>query len=120
MSGGPKDPREQAFNAGVGSRVNAHRKMAGMTQVELAETALLGRGSIAMIETGRQGASPFQLAALAKALHVEVDELVPRIEPLPPLVKVEIRTRHPESYELLNHEDGTRWVIVDGKWQAKP
>ena len=37
-----------------------------------------------------------------------------------PIVVVEVRTHHPEDYELINHLDGTHWVIVDGHWKWKP
>lgn len=37
----------------------------------------------------------------------------------PPIVTVCISTRHPQDYELTNHADGTRWVIVDGHWQRR-
>ncbi len=35
-----------------------------------------------------------------------------------PLVTVTITTRHPEHYELYNHNDGTSWVIHEGAWRA--
>jgi hypothetical protein len=38
----------------------------------------------------------------------------------PPLTTVQVSTRHPQDYELLNHEDGSRWVIRDGTWKRAP
>lgn len=33
-----------------------------------------------------------------------------------PLTTVQVRTRNPEHYELINHADGTRWRIQNGHW----
>lgn len=33
------------------------------------------------------------------------------------LIRIEITTRHPENYVLVNVADLSRWVIEDGQWK---
>ena len=35
----------------------------------------------------------------------------------PPLVVVTVSTRHPDKWELIDHETGEHWRIVDGNWR---
>lgn len=36
------------------------------------------------------------------------------------LVTVTVSSRHIEDYELINHADGTRWRVRNGRWVAAP
>lgn len=38
----------------------------------------------------------------------------------PAMTTVQVSTRHPEDYTLVNGRDGTRWAICDGQWRAAP
>jgi hypothetical protein len=37
-----------------------------------------------------------------------------------PVTYMAVRTQHLQDYELINHEDDTRWVIADLRWKRKP
>jgi len=43
-----------------------------------------------------------------------------RIEDGPDMVSTVVRTRHPDDYVLVNLRDGSKWIIVDGKWRRSP
>lgn len=56
-------------------RLRQLRKAAGLTQEQLAARAGISRSHLAEIETGAQPANTRRLAALAKALEVQVEDL---------------------------------------------
>ena len=60
----------------ISEKVKALRKSKGLTQEQLADKAGLGHNSISIIETNRQEISVKTLAAIAKALEVNPQELV--------------------------------------------
>lgn len=117
-----KDEAEKAFDQYVGDRVRAIREERGLTQAEVADALGFTRATMNAIETGRSGASSFKLVRIAKVLGCRGADLVPPTDDVPvrpPQVTVQVRTRHPEDYELINHADGTRWRISsEGQWVA--
>jgi transcriptional regulator with XRE-family HTH domain len=65
------------FYEEVGRRLRRARTEAGLTQQQLAEAVELSRASIANIEAGRQPFPTHMLFALARALSVPVENLLP-------------------------------------------
>jgi len=66
----------------VGPQVRRLRSAAAISQDDLAARCTrqgfdIGRGTISHIETGVRGVSDLEMVLLAKALRVELDELVP-------------------------------------------
>lgn len=57
-------------------RLRHARRLAGMSQVELAKAAGLDRGSVSRLEVGHRGAQPGTTRRLAEALGVEVEALL--------------------------------------------
>lgn len=55
------------------------REYRGLTQSQLAETAGVGQSYIAMIEKGERRGSVTKLSAIARALKVNVDDLIPSV-----------------------------------------
>ena len=64
-------------NITFGALIIARRKLAGMTQAELAEKAVITRGQIANIETDRSDIPLKTLARIADALGCSMKDLVP-------------------------------------------
>lgn len=62
-------------DAHIGARIASHRKLAGFTQRELAEHAHLSLGAIRKIERGERVPTHGVLTAVARALHVTVEDL---------------------------------------------
>ncbi len=62
----------------IGKLVRTERERAKLTQDELAHRVGLTRTSISNIESGRQKIQVHTLYALAEALHVSADTLLPR------------------------------------------
>lgn len=60
---------------GVGRRVRTVRKLAGLTQEQLANRAYVSASLVRHVEQGRMPASPAFVAAAARALRVSVPEL---------------------------------------------
>lgn len=60
-----------SFNKLIGARVRKLRRVAPMTQGELAKTARLSRSAIASIETGRQAMTAYQIYSIATALKLK-------------------------------------------------
>ncbi|MGH4026383.1 MAG: helix-turn-helix domain-containing protein [Pseudonocardiaceae bacterium] len=66
---------EKAPEGAVGQRVAAQRKLAGMTQYQLADRAHVSKSLVSQVERGAVPASPSFTAAIARALHVDVEVL---------------------------------------------
>jgi transcriptional regulator with XRE-family HTH domain len=60
-----------------GARVRAQRDALNLTQLELSSRIGLTRGSVANIEAGRQSVLLHQLLAIASALQVTPEQLLP-------------------------------------------
>ncbi|MFI1013494.1 helix-turn-helix domain-containing protein [Streptomyces sp. NPDC020965] len=59
----------------IGARIADHRKLRQLTQTGLAQRAFVSRGTIAKVEAGLSPASPAVVAAVARALEVDVTVL---------------------------------------------
>ncbi|MGH3909776.1 MAG: helix-turn-helix domain-containing protein, partial [Pseudonocardiaceae bacterium] len=66
---------EKAPDGAVGHRVAVQRKLAGLTQQQLATRAHVSKSLVSHVERGTLPASPAFTAAVAQALGVEVDTL---------------------------------------------
>ena len=66
----------------LGERVRRFRAAAGLTQVELARAADIGRVTLVRLENGEQNPRFRTLTAIAHALGVDVPELLVEPEPL--------------------------------------
>jgi transcriptional regulator with XRE-family HTH domain len=98
------------FYVRLGEIIQARRKALGMKQKNLADAVAMSRGSLANIETGRQGVLVHQLYKFAKALEMQPHELLP-----PPTD----RERSPELNKLmpsdlnLKQQDQLAGLIAD-------
>ena len=61
---------------------------AALTQSELAQLSGISQPNVSAMMNGKLGASPERVAALAKALRMEPDELMPEVDPNAPLPAV--------------------------------
>lgn len=57
------------------NRLREHRNRRGLTQIELAKIADVGRATIADLEAGKRGAYQSTVSKLARALKVKPHEL---------------------------------------------
>ncbi|MFJ9806596.1 helix-turn-helix domain-containing protein [Streptomyces wuyuanensis] len=78
------DEDQRAFDQAMGSRVRQARLRVNLTQELLARKAGVSRASITNIEKGIQAPPPYRLARIARALSVEVAELLPPLSELVP------------------------------------
>ena len=60
----------------LGGRIKGHREAAGLTQVELSTRAGIGRVTLTRIEKGKHSPRTETLTAIARALGVEVEDLI--------------------------------------------
>ena len=60
----------------LGSRIRERRETAGLTQAELSSRAEIGRVTLTRIETGEHSPRTETLMAIARALEVEVEDLI--------------------------------------------
>ncbi|MFF7411681.1 helix-turn-helix domain-containing protein [Streptomyces lydicus] len=65
---------------GVGPRIAYERRIAGLTQAELARAAEVSLGAIRKIERGERGVSDAVLEAIADALDIDPARLLPHTE----------------------------------------
>ncbi|MGW0807079.1 helix-turn-helix domain-containing protein [Nonomuraea sp. NPDC002799] len=61
--------------AGIGPRIAEARKLAGLTQEGLALLIPCSKSLVSQVERGSKPATPWYIAAVARALHVDVTEL---------------------------------------------
>jgi len=71
----------------IGSVIRRRRKQLTMKQETLANQLAISRGSLANIETGRQGILVHQLYRFAEALKLAPTDLLPPAENLSPLAE---------------------------------
>ncbi len=62
-------------DSSIGRRIAFARKQRGLTQLGLSKAANVSKSLISHVETGSMPATPTLVAAVARALHVEVTEL---------------------------------------------
>lgn len=99
---------EKAFFKQLGTRVAGFRKSATITQVQLAETLNVSQQTVASWEVGRRGVPVATLPALARALSVNVENLIgekappSKRGPAPQIQqKIERLTRLPKAKQKL-------------------
>ena len=76
------DVEKQQTRDRIGARIVMLRKQAGMTQEELANRAGLQRTHVGRIEAGRYAVTLETVQAIAQALGMTVDIVVPKLEGL--------------------------------------
>jgi transcriptional regulator with XRE-family HTH domain len=95
----------QQLYVAVGDLIRKHRKQAKLTQEQLADVVGLARTSITNIERGRQHLPLHQLYAIASALSVTPDMLIPS------LGEVEIPKRLAKALPPGANDALTSWVL---------
>lgn len=70
----------------IGRRIAELRRERGINQEELAELAMLHRVTVAKYETGQVEPGALAIGRIADALGVSADELLCRVDKLPPFV----------------------------------
>ncbi len=63
----------------LGSRIRRRRKLAGWTQVQLAEKIGIDRSFLADVERGKRNISILNLDLIAKALKVSLSQLLTKL-----------------------------------------
>ena len=69
----------------IGQRIATLRKLAGLSQEQLAERAGIGRGHLSRIEAGKYEVTLWIVQAIAEALGMTVDIIDERLRDLAPL-----------------------------------
>ena len=82
------DEQKQATRDRIGQRIAALRKLAGMSQEQLAANAGLQRTHISRIEAGKYAVTLETIQAIAEALDMTVDIVDPRLEGLAKLTRI--------------------------------
>lgn len=72
------------INYTLGRNIQAARKAANLSQIDLAKAIGCTRANIAHIECGRQRASFVQVCTIAQVLRVSLNDLYPPIGPQAP------------------------------------
>ncbi len=79
----PRRPQDRDLLAAVGARIKSARQRAGLSQEDLAAAADLAPHSVSRFETGHLAATLTTFAAIARALGVELADLVDVEAPMP-------------------------------------
>ena len=79
------DTQKQQTRDRIGQRIAALRKLAGMSQEQLAERAGLQRTHVSRIEAGKYAVTLETIQAIAEALGMTVDIVDSRLTDLAPL-----------------------------------
>ena len=82
------DEQKQATRDRIGQRIATLRKLAGMSQEQLAANAGLQRTHISRIEAGKYAVTLETIQAIAEALDMTVDIVDPRLEGLAKLTRI--------------------------------
>lgn len=72
----------------VGKRISELRRERGYSQDQLAEMAMVSRVTLARYETGVIEPGAFAVSRIADALGVSTDELLCRVDKLPPFINI--------------------------------
>ena len=88
MTDEQKQEKKQAINQRMGQRIATLRKLAGLSQEQLAERAGIGRGHLSRIEAGKYEVTLWIVQAIAEALGMTVDIIDPGLQDLAPLKKL--------------------------------
>lgn len=59
-----------------GEKLKQHRKLNGLTQVELAKKLEIGKSTLAMYETDKREPNVLMIKKISKTLNVSADELI--------------------------------------------
>lgn len=82
------DEKKQQTRERIGNRIAALRKLAGMTQEDLALRAGIQRTHLGRIENGKYAVTLETLQAIAEALYMTVDVVDTALANLAPLKKL--------------------------------
>ena len=82
------DEKKQQTRERIGNRIAALRKLAGMTQEDLALRAGIQRTHLGRIENGKYAVTLETLQAIAEALYMTVDVVDTDLADLAPLKKL--------------------------------
>ena len=82
------DEQKQATRDRIGQRIAALRKLAGLSQEQLAERAGLQRTHVSRIEAGKYAVTLETIQAIAQALGMTVDIIDTRLTNLAPLERL--------------------------------
>jgi transcriptional regulator with XRE-family HTH domain len=82
------DEQKQATRDRIGQRIATLRKLAGMSQEQLAANAGLQRTHISRIEAGKYAVTLETIQAIAEALDMTVDIVDTRLEGLAKLTRI--------------------------------
>ena len=82
------DTQKQQTRDRIGQRIAALRKLAGMSQEQLALRARLQRTHISRIEAGKYAVTLETIQAIAEALGMTVDIVDERLRDLAPLIRM--------------------------------
>lgn len=76
------------MDSDIGKRIAQIRRERGYNQEQLAEMSMLNRVTLARYETGAIEPGAFALSRIADALGVSTDELLCRVDKLPPFIHI--------------------------------
>ena len=77
--------KKTQFNLRIGRRIAALRKLAGMSQEQLADRAGLQRTHVSRIEAGKYDVTAYTVQLIAEALGMTVDIIDQRLADLAPM-----------------------------------
>ena len=77
--------KKTQFNLRIGRRIATLRKLAGMSQEQLAERAGLQRTHVSRIEAGKYDVTAYTVQLIAEALGMTVDIIDQRLADLAPM-----------------------------------
>ena len=85
MTDEQKQEKKQAINQRMGQRITSLRKLAGLSQDQLADKAGIGRTHLSRIEQGKYDVTFWIVQAIAEALGMTVDIIDERLADLTPM-----------------------------------
>lgn len=80
--------RGENMKTDIGKRIAQVRRERGFSQEQLAEMAMINRVTLARYETGAIEPGAFAISRIADALDVSTDELLCRVDKLPPFISI--------------------------------